>query len=264
MSFKGFTAGEKLAHAYILASPSMEELRGAAREICAAALCSSGGKRPCGVCRDCRKVREGIHPDVITVQRLVGDNGKLKQQIGVDQIREVVRDSVVLPNEASGKVYVIEEAELMGIPAQNAALKLLEEPPAGVVLILLARSAESLLPTVRSRCAEISLVPETEETEDETAALALEFIKCVASGDRIKLFCWCAANESMDTLSALAFVERAAAALTDMLCGRRSGLGMSPERIYALERLLERCRDMLRVNTSVKHVLGLLAVRAIE
>lgn len=255
-------AGRKLAHAYIIVSQSDDALRAAAKELCAAALCSAPGRRPCGECRSCRKVRDGIHPDVITVRRLLNDKGKPKSVIGVDQIREVVRDSVVLPNEADGKVYVVEEAELMNIPAQNAALKLLEEPPAGVMLVLLARSAESLLPTVRSRCAELTLAPEGEKTADETEKLVGEFLGQVAGGDRARLFRWCAANEGMELSAASAFVERTAAALTDMLCGRADALGMSTERLYAQEKLMERCRDMLRVNTGVKHVFGLLAVRS--
>ena len=65
---------------------------------------------------------EDIHPDVITLGRLEDDKGRLKREIGVDQIRSLSADAYIMPNEAGRKVYLIREAETMNIPAQNAAL----------------------------------------------------------------------------------------------------------------------------------------------
>lgn len=102
----------------------------------------------------------------------------------MDQIRAVSADAVVLPNEAGRKVYIIEDADSMNIPAQNAALKLLEEPPAGVMFLLCVTNAGQLLPTVRSRCTELNLNGAAAGEAGESRALAAEFVKCAASGDR--------------------------------------------------------------------------------
>ncbi len=259
-----FKSGDELAHAYILLSPSAEEREQAAQRLAAAALCGAKDGVPCGRCRDCRKVREGIHPDLIRVSRLSDDKGRKRREITIDQIRAVVSDAVVLPNEAERKVYLIEDADTMNVPAQNAALKLLEEPPRGVYFLLCAANAESLLETVRSRCAELVCGARGEEPDAESQKLAESFVRRCAERDEAELFRFLAANENLDAAAARGFVECAAALLTDMLCRRTSPLGMSDREIYDLETLLEHALEMLRVNTGVKHVFGLLAVRAIK
>ncbi len=256
-------AGE-LAHACILLSPSEEERARTANTVAAALLCSDPGPVPCGRCRDCRKVREGIHPDLITVRRLGDDKGKQKREISVDQIRAIIADSVVLPNEAERKVYVIEDADRMNLSAQNAALKLLEEPPRGVYFLLLAANAELLLETVRSRCEKLVCQTGEEVLDEESQKLAAAFVRRCAEKDEAKLFRWCSANENLDNAAAVAFLEASIALLRDMLCRRRSSLSLSEKEVYDLETLLEKCLGMLRLNCSVKHVLGLLAVSAIN
>ncbi len=259
-----FKSANELAHAYVLVSPSPEERNGAAERLAAAALCSAQAEVPCGQCRDCRKVREGIHPDLIRVTRLSDDKGKKKREIMIDQIRALVTDAVVLPNEAARKVYLIEDADTMNVPAQNAALKLLEEPPKGVHFLLCAANAGMLLETVRSRCAEIVCSAREDEPDAEAAALAAAFVKRCAEGDEAELFRWCAANEGMDGASAAAFLDCVCGLLRDVLCRRKNALGMSDKQVYDLERLAERCLGMLKTNVSVKHIFGLLAVDGIH
>lgn len=257
-------SANELSHAYILLSPSAEERMRAATAVAAAAVCAEGENVPCGVCRACRKVREGIHPDVITVRRLSDDKGKQKKEIGVDQIRELIADSVVLPNESERKVYIIEDADRMNLSAQNAALKLLEEPPRGVHFLLCAANAEQLLETVRSRCEKLVCSAAEEEPDGEVQKLALAFVRRCAEKDEAQLFRWCAANENMDNAAATAFTEAAIALLRDMLCRRKGSLGLSEKEVYDLEILMEKALGMLRLNTGVKHVLALLAVSAIN
>ncbi len=251
----------RLSHAYILAAPERSEAVSAARRLAAAAVCSSTGARPCGTCRDCRKVSEGIHPDVISVRRLTDDKGRAKKEITVDQVREMAADSVVLPNEAARKVYIIEDADLMNPQAQNAALKLLEEPPAGVMFILCAENAQLLLPTVRSRCAEQNVGTSPVSAEDgESMALALGYFKAAASGSAARVCAFCFANEGLDTRAAADFIDSAIDLAGDMLCARRDDLGLGRERLVRLYELLRQCEAYLKVNTGVKHVFGLLAV----
>lgn len=254
-----FCDASRLSHAYIVSAPSDAEALHTAERVAAAAVCTRGTDVPCGECRACRKALSGIHPDVVTVSRLTDDKGRKKREISVDQIRAVIRDAHVLPNEAERKVYIIDEADTMNGSAQNAALKLLEEPPKGVVLLLCTANAQQLLPTVRSRCAEIKCGGEETEEDEETVKLAKAFVRAAASGDRAKLFAWCAKNETMDTREAEAFLECAGEIVADMLCLRKNDLGMSRGELTALRALIERCIAYLKVNTGVKHIFGLLA-----
>lgn len=254
-----FSNTEHLAHAYIAAAASEEERLRTAKRIAMAAVCSGIGSRPCLECRNCRKAAAGIHPDITFIGRETDDKGKTKTAMTVDQIRGISADAVVLPNEAERKVYIITEAEYMNIAAQNAALKLLEEPPAGVVFVLCTPSAEALLPTVRSRCVIIKQNSEEEEPEESTK-LAKAFLKVVASGERAQIVRFCAANESMKNGDAREFFACLSSLSADMLCGRKSDLGIDSHRLTELCRLCSRCSEYLQVNTGVKHIFGLLAV----
>lgn len=257
-------SAEALGQATIIVSPSEKERNETARTFAAAALCLSPDEVPCGVCDACRKVRQGIHPDVITVSRPVDDKGRQKREIPVDRIRAVVADSVVLPNEADRKVYIIEDADRMNQQAQNAALKLLEEPPKGVVFLLCAASAEPFLPTVRSRC-RIFLCPSAEaERDSETDRKAEEFLRACAAHDEAELFRFCAKSMPTDNMTLSAVLRAASGMTTDMLCRRKDALSMTDRQLYSLGQLLERCLDMLQLNVSPKNVLGLLAVDALE
>lgn len=249
-----------LAHAIILTAPSREESLAQARRMAGELLCQDPAHAPCGRCRACRKIESGIHPDVITVSRLSDDRGRLRREIVVDQIRGVIADAYVLPNEAERKVYILDEADKMNPQAQNAALKLLEEPPERVTLLLCVCNPELLLPTVRSRCALIHAGTAETAPDAENVKLAEGWLKAAASGDRAELLRWCSAHEGLDTRQAADFIDAACERLADALCSRKSGRGMSAEQLMELERLLQRCRDYLRVNTGVKHIFGLLAV----
>ncbi len=96
-------------------------------------------------CLACRKVASGNHPDL----RFIRPTGN---QLKIAQIRELQKQIIYEPLEASRKVYILTDAERMNIEAENCLLKTLEEPPASSVLILLTSNLESLLPTTRSRC----------------------------------------------------------------------------------------------------------------
>lgn len=252
----------RLSHAYLITAPSREESLRAAHTIAQAALCV-GAHPPCSQCRPCRKVLSGIHPDVITVSRPIDDKGRERREISVDQIRRLIADACVLPNEADRKVYIIDQADTMNSAAQNASLKLLEEPPKGVIFLLCAVNAQLLLPTVRSRCAEINCTGKGEQEDEESGKLASAYLKAVASGDASRLYTWCAANDGIDTRAAAAFIDCVDARLCDMLCLRRKDLGLSRARLLEEHRLMERAAAYLRVNTGVKHIFGLLAVDSI-
>ena len=146
--------GAKLAHAYIAASMNADTRAELGRTLAAAMLCEDDAapQKPCGHCRACRKTLLGIHPDVITVAPGLDSQGRKRREMTVDQVRAVAATAAVMPNEGRRKAYVIEDADTMNTQAQNALLKLLEEPPESAAFILEAANASLLLPTVRSRC----------------------------------------------------------------------------------------------------------------
>ncbi|MDR3053115.1 MAG: DNA polymerase III subunit delta' [Coriobacteriales bacterium] len=136
-------AGARLSHAYLFMGPVGSGKTAAAQALAQAILCKQNG---CGACDDCIRVARGTHPDVHIVEPL-GANGYVSEQI-----HEVIHDAALAPVRASSKVYIITRADLLqGSPA-NAFLKTLEEPLASVVFILLARTRDSVLGTIQSRC----------------------------------------------------------------------------------------------------------------
>ena len=134
------------SHAYILEGPAGSGRHTAARLIASAIFCKDrSASFPCGKCLSCRKVSQGISPDVIYVNR--GD----RATIGIDVIRDLRASLSFAPVEEDKKIYIIEEADKMTAQAQNSLLLSLEEPPSFVVFILLCTDSTLLLETVRSR-----------------------------------------------------------------------------------------------------------------
>ncbi len=153
-----------LSHAMILEGPDPEANLALAKKLAQQAVCTAGGRRPCGVCRDCVKAAGGSHPDIA----VYGGKGG-SRSFHVEEVRQIRDSAAVMPNEAQAKVYILDGADHMTEQAQNALLKVLEEPPSYVIFLLTCGAASSLLPTVRSR-AQIFRVqkednPQTEESE---------------------------------------------------------------------------------------------------
>ncbi len=143
-----------LSHFYLISGPEGSGKHTLARLLSAAALCQ-GQQKPCRTCRDCRKIFDNSHPDV----RYVIDPEH--KYIPVDMVRTIREDAFIKPNEGAKKVYIFPQE--LRIEGQNTLLKILEEPPAYGVFILLTDNPEKLLPTIRSRCTELRLtaLPET-------------------------------------------------------------------------------------------------------
>jgi len=100
----------------------------------------------CGVCPACTRIERGLHPDVVVLEP--GDSGSIK----VDPVRDVIDRAGYRPFEGRRRVVIIDQADALVPQAQNALLKTLEEPPSSSVFILVSAWADSLLPTVLSRC----------------------------------------------------------------------------------------------------------------
>ena len=141
--------GGRFPHTLVIEGAPGSGKRTLAREAAAMLLCRRPGdsrQTPCGSCPSCHKMNKGIHPDLTEVL----PEGK-KQSIGVDAVRQVRENAWIAPHEAERRVFLIPEAQRMTVAAQNALLKLIEEPPAAAYFLFTVPSAGSLLETVRSR-----------------------------------------------------------------------------------------------------------------
>ena len=177
MGFEGLLGNQRLkdnltnslqkgraSHFYLITGPQGSGKRTLARLLAAALMCQEA-HRPCLTCGPCRKVLNRLHPDFITVE------DPEHKFIPVDMIRQMREEMFIRPNEGNKKIYLLPQA--MRTEAQNALLKILEEPPDYGVFLLLAENPEALLPTVRSRCVELKLLPLEEPILQ--AALRKEF-----------------------------------------------------------------------------------------
>lgn len=152
----GAIAAGRVSHAYLFTGPQSIGKTTLARAFAQTLLCEREN-RPCGECLACRKVLHDTHPDLRIVEPGYGSDvtksGREEpKSLGIDAVRTVTTDAALSPFEGSCKVFLIPGAEAMTVEAQNALLKTLEEPPPAVVLLLCALRAESLLPTIVSRC----------------------------------------------------------------------------------------------------------------
>ncbi len=153
-------ADRRLPHAMIISGGDSDSRLNFALFLSAAYLCNNE-QIPCGVCKTCNKIFNRNHPDVQIFER-----EKDKKEFSVKIIRDYIKSNAYIkPNEADGKVFIIKDAESMNVSAQNAFLKIFEEPPANVKFILCCDSAVSLLETIRSRATSYSLINAEDNSE---------------------------------------------------------------------------------------------------
>jgi DNA polymerase-3 subunit delta' len=138
---KDAVAGGRVTHAWLFTGPPGIGKLHTARVFAAALNCPAGGD---GTCDTCRRILRGVHPDVHVIVP-EGDN------LLVEDVRAVREEASRTHHEAPVGVFILDEADRMTEAAANALLKVLEEPPPGVVFILVVRSAEALVGTVPSR-----------------------------------------------------------------------------------------------------------------
>jgi DNA polymerase III subunit delta' len=151
------TAAGTLPHAILLAGPAGLGKRDFATALEAALLCERRGDdgHACGACRGCRLVRAGTHPDLHRVSFALNDKGEPRSEIVVSQVRELGETLVKTSQFGGWRVATIQPADALNANAANALLKVLEEPPPGAVLVLVADRPDRLIPTIRSRCQRI-------------------------------------------------------------------------------------------------------------
>lgn len=243
----------RLSHAYIISGPPGSGTNALADLMAAAYVCSGEGDRPCGICPGCRKASGNIHPDIIHLTVPEG-----KRNITVEQVRQLRADAYIRPNEAARRVFVIEDAQAMNDSAQNALLKVLEDGPDYLSFLLVAEHPQQLLPTIRSRCETLSLVPrpgeDTSEPDEELRRMGAELADLLTTGEERTLVEYAVGLESkkwdQDTL--LAFFDAVEAAL-------RQKLLVYPTQVLPLMERLKRIRQAIPFHVGAGHLLGWLA-----
>ncbi|MCQ2455215.1 MAG: hypothetical protein MJ090_03630 [Clostridia bacterium] len=172
-NIKAIVKSGRIPHSFMIEGGSFDERLDYALYLAKAIVCT-GENKPCGNCRQCQITDSGSNVDIAFLEP-----EDKKKFISVGQIRNLRNDAFVLPHSAEKKVYIIKNAELMNEQAQNAFLKILEEPPKSVVFILLTESRTLQLETVVSRCSIFTLSGQTAEegkfAEDAKAVLQLLF-----------------------------------------------------------------------------------------
>ncbi|MCX6012988.1 MAG: AAA family ATPase, partial [Chloroflexi bacterium] len=141
----------RVSHAYLLTGPRHVGKMTLAVNLAQALNCTSD-QVPCGECESCVRISTGRNSDISLI-----DLSAESTEIGINQIKEMERLASLKPYESKCRIFIINEAEKLSTEASNCLLKTLEEPPADVIIILLAVKPDSLLPTILSRCQRVDL-----------------------------------------------------------------------------------------------------------
>lgn len=176
-----------LSHAVLLTGGTEKERKELSLLLAQALLCENGEK-PCLKCISCKKIKSGIHPDVTVIS---GEAGKLRS-IKIDTIRNIRNQAYIVPNEAPFQIFIILEASGMGEEAQNALLKILEEPPATARFILASRSRDDFRQTILSRVTAFAISEDSgqaagEKENSKAVSAAKEILTALAAKNEYKL-----------------------------------------------------------------------------
>jgi DNA polymerase III subunit delta' len=178
-------ARKALPSSLIFAGPSTTGKRAATVAVAQALNCPSSPEAAaeradaCGRCSACTRIARNVYPDVLIVEP--GDSGAIK----IDRVRDVIDRTAYRPFEGRRRVVIFDEADALVVPAQNALLKTLEEPPPSSVFILLTARPETLLPTVRSRCIRLAFADADlqSDTSPEARGVAQRVLAHAAGSD---------------------------------------------------------------------------------
>lgn len=146
-------------------------------------LVCRGNSKPCGVCSDCLKAQKNGHPDITETDGVKGKS----RNFTVDAVREIRDDAFIVPNESDRKIYILKNAHNMNEQAQNAILKILEEPPTYVFFIIVTTSKSTMLETVLSRVQVYSLLSDEGEITEKEENAVKGFVSALLNVNEVSL-----------------------------------------------------------------------------
>lgn len=145
------TSSGKAGHAYIFSGPEGVGKKRTASAFASALLCSDFKEDSCGKCKNCHLTFGNAHPDFKIVDYSADKDGKTRASIPVDAMREFKNEVYLKPFLSERKIYILENCEKLTVEAQNALLKIFEEPPTYVTVILICNNLSKILSTIISR-----------------------------------------------------------------------------------------------------------------
>ena len=156
----------KVSHAYLFGGESGSGKKMMASLFAMTLQCEKHGVEPCMECPSCKKAQSQNHPDIIYVKH------EKPNTISIDEIREqLINDVMIKPYSSPYKIYIIDEAQKLTLQAQNALLKILEEPPEYTIFILTCAASDDFV-TLRAVKFKTSGRPACERLSDERNACA--------------------------------------------------------------------------------------------
>ena len=146
-------AKKNISHALLFESDNKDLCISVAINVAKILMCQSGKNNFCGKCNSCKKISDNSHPDIKIISPQSG-----QKTIGIDTIRILKQNAYITPNESDYKIYIFPDASTITPQAQNAFLKILEEPPKSVIFMMICQNKSKLLNTIISRltCFKIS------------------------------------------------------------------------------------------------------------
>ncbi|MBQ6998327.1 MAG: hypothetical protein IJN62_00870 [Clostridia bacterium] len=185
--FEKAVANDSLGHAYIIEGETGSGKKTLADYFAALAVCAKGCA--CGECRQCVQTKAGVNPDITVI------SAEGKTSISVDKVRDLISTVAYRAVHGGRRVFIIQDADLLTPQAQNALLKVIEEPPAGVVFLLLCRQKSQMLRTITSRSQVLKVSPLSKEVLKQIVPQCGEFEIAYCKGNAGKLMQICADDE---------------------------------------------------------------------
>ncbi len=180
-----FFADGRRPHALLIDGASQEQRKNLALLAARMMVCENKDRTPCGECEHCRKAKENIHPDIITIKK--PDD---KKHFVKDDVKKMVADAYLTPNEADVKVFVVEELQQMKEESQNLLLKILEEPPRYTAFVLTSETSNAVIGTVLSRVVRLrmgkSIATEYSEKAESVVCRMVDAVLSPYEFDRIE------------------------------------------------------------------------------
>lgn len=245
----------RLPHALIIECENREISSQVALFLSMMAVCKNADK-PCNSCNHCHKAKGKTHPDIYYAQP-----EKKSKTYSMEQMRNIIKDAYILPNEADSKVYILEQADSrLSELVQNAFLKLLEEPPKNVSFIMTCENAGRLLITIRSRCTVVRLKYKNKLNEEDVQE-ARNIVGGILSTREYALLSALRIlddkDRAEDILTATALILRDGLVVNlggepalDEDLGRKLGLNFTKQKIMELIRLTETAKEKLKLNVN--------------